>query len=134
MADFAFLETPKLISRKIWIKEQLWNVQYFWKVKFGHNFAYQSLKLCQKKILYSWTPLIRKSLHNCLKFIFSVLLLSSPYYPLFLLLLTHFHEFLLQEHALVLTSLWNMTTHHEFNPFFWKWDFKKVFIALKRSL
>ena len=32
---------------------------------------------------------------------------------LFLLLI-----FLLQEHALALTSLWNMTTHHEFNLFF----------------
>ena len=52
-ADFALLESPKLISRKIWITKstniQIVSLQYFWKVQFGHNFATSNSQIVSKE-------------------------------------------------------------------------------------
>ena len=44
MADFAFIESPKLISRKIWVIEELWD---FHTVSYGKFYV----KLCYIKTL-----------------------------------------------------------------------------------
>ena len=140
-ADFALLESPKLISRKIWITKstniQIVSLQYFWKVQFGHNFATSNSQIVstENSILMD-TPNPQKFTQLSKVYI----LCTSSQFPLLPPVSSSTYSFsrVLVARARAsfnfIVKYDNSSWIQSFFFFFWKWDFKKVFIALKRSL